>query len=243
MLCLFTEQSCKNCYRTKINLLCYFCWCKSKIVKSTFQCLPWQKSVGPYSFRFALSVAWQNKMTEMLKVSSYCKLWKKISQITSSKNKHTLIFFSNRWLSVHFAEFSAGSVSLFLSVELFLGFWQTLHASLDIKKFLAGPLEAWLCVASLFALICLPCSQDTACSRPSFGSLQPGDPKNPFSFLLEEECKLQPHEADPSVFHCFHFNSVCLQIFPKSPCFRTGQCCKCLLNTPYVNCQHSNSEI
>lgn len=93
MLFLFTEQSCKNCYRRKINLFCYFCWCKSKIIKNTFQCLQWQKSVGSYSCRFALSVAWQNKMTAMLKVPSYCKAWKRNSRITSSKNNHTLIFF------------------------------------------------------------------------------------------------------------------------------------------------------
>lgn len=125
--------------------------------------------------------------------------------------------FFNRWLSVHFAEFSGGSVSSFLSVELFLGFWETLHASLDAKKFLAGPLVFWLCVLSLFALTCVPCSQDTAYSRHSFGSLQPGDPESPISFLLEEECRLQSHEAGPSVFHCFHFNNVCLQISPKNP--------------------------
>lgn len=138
---------------------------------------------------------------------------------------NTLIFlFFNRWLSVHFAEFSGGSVSLFLSVELFPGFWQTLHASLDAKDFLAGPLEFQLCVTSLFALTCLPCSQDTACSRHSFGSLQPGDPKSLISFLLEEECKPQSREAGPSVFHCFsivfhcfHFNNVYLQISPKNP--------------------------
>lgn len=93
MLFLFTEQSCKNCYRRKINLFCYFCWCKSKIIKNTFQCLQWQKSVGSYSCRFALSVAWQNKMTAMLKVPSYCKPWKINSRIISSKNNHTLIFF------------------------------------------------------------------------------------------------------------------------------------------------------
>lgn len=133
---------------------------------------------------------------------------KKNSQLTPAKNKHMLILFFNRWLSIHIAEFSGGSVSLFLSAELFLGFWQTLHASLDATKFLAGPLKAWLCVTSLFALTCLPGSQDTACSRHSFGSLQPGDPKSPISFLLEEECKLWTITWSwslcfPLLFHCF----------------------------------------
>lgn len=110
---------------------------------------------------------------------------KKNSQITPSKNKCTLFFFQQTAFNT-FCEFSGGSVSLFLSAELFLGLWQTLHVSLDAKKFFLVPLEAWLCVTSLFALTCLPCSQDTACSRHRFGSLQPGDPKSPISFLLEE---------------------------------------------------------
>lgn len=53
---------------------------------------------------------------------------KKNSQLTPAKNKHMLILFFSRWLSIHIAEFSGGSVSLFLSAELFLGFWQASFA-------------------------------------------------------------------------------------------------------------------
>ena len=54
---------------------------------------------------------------------------------------------------------------MFGSAALFFGFWQTLHASLGSKKFLAVTFEAWLCVTSPLALTCLPCSQGAACSK------------------------------------------------------------------------------
>lgn len=251
---MLTEQSHKNCYQRKINLFCNFCWCKSKIVKSAFQCLQWKKSAGPYSCKFALSVAQQNEMTDVKGVTLLQAL-KKNSQITPYENKHMLILFFNRWLSVHIAEFSGGSqwrFHCFCQLSCSFASGKLLHASLDATKFLAGPLEAWFCVMSLFAFTCLPCSQDAACSRHSFGSLQPGDPESPISFLLEEDCKLWT--ITWSWFLCFPPTFPLFSIaFTLTMCVykyllkildvRTGQCCKCLLNTPYLNCKHSSSGI
>lgn len=138
----------------------------------------------------------------MLKVSSYCKHWKKNSQVIPSKNKHGNFFspiVGFQYIlqnsvkdGVHFScqlscSLASGKLCILLLtlVRLLLALWRP-----GFVSHLYLPWPACLAAGTLLA-------------PDSFGSLQPGEPKSPVSFLLEEECKLQSYGAGPSVFHCF----------------------------------------